>query len=510
MSISPDFDAFAARYDAGIPQVVSTKLVADLETPVSAYLKLADGRSNSFLLESVEGGSVRGRYSIIGFKPDVIWRCRKGQVEINRRARADVHAFENLDGRPLDTLRTLIAECQMELPQSLPPMASGLFGFLGYDMVRDMERLPDNNPDPIGLPDAIMVRPTMICVFDRLEDNVTLVTPVWPQAGTSARAAYEAAQERLGDAVSDFERTLPSRRDDSEAIDNLPLPQANMSKDDFKKMVETCKEYIRAGDAFQIVPSQRFSLPFKLPPLSLYRSLRRINPSPFLIFFDYGDFQIVGSSPEILVRLRDNTVTIRPLAGTIRRGATPEEDKQLADKLLADPKEHAEHLMLLDLARNDVGRVAKIGSVRVVEQFTIEKYSRLQHISSHVEGTLEDGLDAIDVLKAGFPAGTLSGAPKVRAMQIIDEVEPVRRGIYAGCAGYFAANGSMDTCILLRTALVKDEVMYVQAGVGVVADSDLEAEYQESVLKARALVDAAEESVRFASAGQWNAGNARR
>ena len=224
-----------------------------------------------------------------------------------------------------------------------------------------------------------------------------------------------------------------------------------MSKDDFKKMVETCKEYIRAGDAFQIVPSQRFSLPFKLPPLSLYRSLRRINPSPFLIFFDYGDFSIVGSSPEILVRLRDNIVTIRPLAGTIRRGATPEEDKQLADKLLADPKEHAEHLMLLDLARNDVGRVAKIGSVRVVEQFTIEKYSHLQHISSHVEGTLEDGLDAIDALKAGFPAGTLSGAPKVRAMEIIDEVEPVRRGIYAGCAGYFAANGSMDTCILLRT-----------------------------------------------------------
>src|SRR5205814_1556477 len=264
----------------------------------------------------------------------------------------------------------------------LPPMASGLFGFLGYDMVRDMERLPDNNPDPIGLPDAIMVRPTLICIFDRLEDNVTLVTPVWPQAGTGARAAYEAAQERL----------------------------------------------------------------------------------------------------------RDNIVTIRPLAGTIRRGATPEEDKHLADKLLADPKEHAEHLMLLDLARNDVGRVAKIGSVRVVEQFTIEKYSHLQHISSHVEGRLDDGLEAIDALKAGFPAGTLSGAPKVRAMEIIDEVEPVRRGIYAGCAGYFAANGSMDTCILLRTGLVKDNTMYVQAGVGVVADSDLEAEYQESIQKARALV----------------------
>src|SRR6266436_2799279 len=478
MSISPGFDAFAACYESNKPQLVSTTLVADLETPVSAYLKLADGRANSFLLESVEDGSVRGRYSIIGFKPDVIWRCTKGKAEINRRARTDARAFEPVEGRPLETLRALIRECRMDLPADLPPMAVGLFGFLGYDMVRDMEWLPDNNPDPIGLPDAIMVRPTLICIFDRLEDNVTLVTPVWPQTGIGARAAYEAAQERLADAVSDFERSLPFRRESADALENLPEPQANMSKDAFKKMVEICKEYIHAGDAFQIVPSQRFSLPFKLPPLSLYRSLRRINPSPFLIFFDYGDFSIVGSSPEILVRLRDDVVTIR-------RGATPDEDKQLADKLLADPKEHAEHLMLLDLARNDVGRVAKIGSVKVIEQFTIEKYSHLQHISSHVEGVLEDGLEAIDALKAGFPAGTLSGAPKVRAMEIIDEVEPVRRGIYAGCAGYFAANGSMDTCILLRTGLVKDNTMYVQAGVGVVADSDLEAEYHESVLKAR-------------------------
>jgi anthranilate synthase component 1 len=510
MTVEPAYDSFAATYAAGKPSLVWTRLVADLETPVSAYLKLADGRANSFLLESVEGGSVRGRYSIIGFKPDLIWRCRKGQAEINRHARADAHAFEPLPGRPLETLRLLVRECQMEMPPSLPPMASGLFGFLGYDMVRDMERLPDNNPDPIGLPDAIMVRPTIICIFDRLDDNVTLVTPVWPQAGIGARAAFEAAQERLADAVSDFERALPFRRDSADQLDELPEPQANMSKDDFKKMVATCKEYIHAGDAFQIVPSQRFSLPFTLPPLSLYRALRRINPSPFLIFFDYGDFSIVGSSPEILVRLRDNTVVIRPLAGTIRRGATPEEDKQLAEELLADPKEHAEHLMLIDLARNDVGRIAKIGTVRVVEQFTIEKYSHLQHISSHVEGTLIDGLEAIDALKAGFPAGTLSGAPKIRAMEIIEEVEPVRRGIYAGCAGYFAANGSMDTCILLRTGLVKDNTMYVQAGVGVVADSDLEAEYQESVLKARALVKAAEEAVRFASAGQWSAGNTRR
>ena len=510
MSISPELDAFTRVYEAGTPQLVSTKLVADLETPVSAYLKLADGRPNSFLLESVEGGSVRGRYSIIGFKPDVIWRCIKGKAEINRRAHLDARTFEPLPGRPLETLRTLIRECQLDIPAGLPPMASGLFGFLGYEMVRDMERLPTEHPDPLNLPDAIMVRPTIVCVFDRLEDVVNLVTPVWPQDGVSARAAYDAAAERLADSAGNFERTLPSRRESADALEPLPAPTPNMTEAEFKNMVSVCKEYIAAGDAFQIVPSQRFSLPFKLPPLSLYRSLRRINPSPFLIYFDYGDFTIVGSSPEILVRLRDNTVTIRPLAGTRPRGATPEEDKRLAEELLADPKERAEHLMLVDLARNDVGRVSKIGSVRVVEQFTIERYSHVQHISSHVEGTLEDGLDAIDVLKAGFPAGTLSGAPKVRAMQIIDELEPVSRGIYAGCAGYFAANGTMDTCILLRTGLVKDNTMYVQAGVGVVADSDLEAEFQESHQKARALVRAAEEAVRFANATNWTSGNTRR
>src|SRR6266436_5809136 len=254
MSVSPEFGFFAKVHDSGKPQLVWTKLVADLETPVSAYLKLADGRPNSFLLESVEDGSVRGRYSIIGFKPDVIWRCTKGKAEINRRARTDARAFEPVEGRPLETLRALIRECQMELPAGLPPMASGLFGFLGYDMVRDMERLPDKNPDPIGLPDAIMMRPTLICIFDRLEDNVTLVTPVWPQTGIGARAAYEAAQERLADAVSDFERSLPFRRESAEALGKLPPPQANMTPDEFKAIVEVCKEYIRAGDAFQIVP----------------------------------------------------------------------------------------------------------------------------------------------------------------------------------------------------------------------------------------------------------------
>ncbi|MGE0424997.1 MAG: anthranilate synthase component I [Reyranellaceae bacterium] len=501
MTIEPSYESFAAAYRAGKPALVWTRLVADLETPVSAFIKLADGRPYSFLLESVEGGSVRGRYSIIGFKPDLIWRCVRGQSEVNRKARTAPHAFEPLPGKPLETLRALVNESQIDMPPSLPPMAAGLFGFLGYDMVRQMERLPDKNPDPLNLPEAIMMRPSIICIFDRLEDMVTVITPVWPRADVDPESAYDLARERLADAMADFERTLP-HRDTGRELESLPEPQANMSKQAFLDMVERCKEYVYAGDAFQIVPSQRFSLPFDLPPLALYRSLRRINPSPFLIHFDFGDFAIVGSSPEILVRLRDNIVTIRPLAGTKPRGATPEDDKRLAEELLADPKERAEHLMLIDLARNDVGRIAKIGSVRVVEQFTIEKYSHVQHISSHVEGTLRDGLDAIDALASGFPAGTLSGAPKVRAMEIIDEVEPVRRGIYAGAAGYFAANGTMDTCILLRTALVKDGTMYVQAGVGVVADSDPESEFQESVHKARALVRAAEEAVKFASAAR--------
>ncbi len=502
MQTFPARDAFAEVYRAGKPQVVWTRLVTDVETPVSAMLKLADGLPYSFLLESVEGGAIRGRYSLIGFKPDVIWRCRKGQAEINRRAHVDLTRFEPVAQKPLDSLRALIRESRIDMPAELPPPAAGVYGFMGYDMVREMERIPDANPDPLGLPDSIFMRPTVMVVFDRLEDAALIVTPVWPQAGVEASAAYDQACERLAHVLNDFRRSLPYRRDLGAARDGAPLaPQSNMTKQAFKDMVAKAKEYIAAGDAFQIVPSQRFAVPFKLPPFALYRSLRRINPSPFLIFFDFGDFSIVGSSPEILVRLREDWVTVRPLAGTRPRGATSVEDKQLADELLADPKERAEHLMLLDLARNDVGRVAQIGTVRVTEQFVIERYSHVMHISSNVDGVIDPKYDALDALVAGFPAGTLSGAPKVRAMEIIEELEPERRGIYGGCAGYFAANGSMDTCILLRTAVVKNDTMYVQAGVGVVADSDLEAEYQESINKAKALVRAAEEAIKSAQQG---------
>jgi len=496
---SASFAAFCAEYEQGRGQLVWTRRVADLETPVAAFLKLAEGKPNSFLLESVEGGASRGRYSIIGFAPDLIWRCRGGRAEINRHALAAPYAFAADDRPALDSLRAVVAETRLAVPEGLPPMAGGLVGYLGYDMVREMERLPAKNTASIDVPDALLVRPTLFAIFDNINDVLTLAAPVQPRNGTTAAQAWDAAQATLAAAEAALARPLPLAAPPV-TLPPLPSPASNFTRQAFMAAVERAKEYIRAGDAFQIVPSQRFSMPFALPPFALYRALRRINPAPFLFFLDFGGFAIAGSSPEILVRLRDGMVTIRPLAGTRPRGATHEEDERLERELLADPKERAEHLMLLDLGRNDVGRVAEIGSVKVVESFVIERFSHVMHISSDVQGKLRAGLDAVDALAAGFPAGTLTGAPKVRAMEIIEELEPTRRGIYAGCIGYFAPDGSMDTCIGLRTAVVKDGTMYVQAGAGIVADSDPAAEYEETRHKARALFRAAEEAVRFAAA----------
>ncbi len=501
MRPGPEFEDFAPGYEGGRAQLLSTSLIADLETPVSAYLKLADGRPYSFLFESVEGGTTIGRYSFIGLKPDLIWRCSGGGAEVNRQARVDLDAFTPVEEHPLESLRALVAESRIELPPELPPMASCLLGYMGYDMVRLMERLPEDNPDALGLPNGLFSRPTVMAVFDRVEDRVTVFTPVWPNGGVDARAAYQQARERLAEVVADFERSLPYRREPAEAQAELPEPQSNMSRERFHDMVRRAKDYIFAGDIFQVVVSQRFAVPFRLPPLALYRALRRLNPSPFLFHMDFGHFAVVGSSPEIQVRLRDDQVTIRPIAGTRRRGATSEEDAALAEDLLTDPKELAEHLMLLDLGRNDVGRVAQVGSVSVTQQNTIEYYSHVMHIVSNVVGTIDPARDAMDALIAGFPAGTVSGAPKVRAMEIIEELEPDRRGIYAGAVGYFGANGAMDTCIALRTAVVTNGTMYVQAGGGIVADSSPEAEFEESCNKARALIRAAEEAITFARRG---------
>jgi anthranilate synthase component I len=494
----PARGAFAARYRTGAPQVVWTRLVADLETPVSAMLKLSDGRPMSCLLESVEGGAVRGRYSIIGIAPDVVWRTTGDKAEINRRAQADPGAFEPDPLPTLKSLRTLLAASRIDLPDELPPIAAGVIGYMGYDTVRLVEHLPGQPPDALAVPDGIFVRPTIMVVFDAIKDEMIVVTPVRPEPGIDAQTAYADAVERLRGVVHALDEPLPHTTAMASAHLALPEPVSNTTPAEFMGLVERAKEYVAAGDIFQVVLSQRFSVPFTLPPFALYRALRRTNPSPFLFHLDFGGFALVGSSPEILVRVRDGEVTIRPLAGTRQRGATPEADKALEAELLADPKERAEHLMLLDLGRNDVGRVSKIGSVRVTESFAIERYSHVMHIVSHVVGALDEPHDTIDALMAGFPAGTLSGAPKVRAMQIIDELEKEKRGPYGGCVGYFSADGEMDSCIVLRTALVKDGVMYVQAGAGVVADSNPKAEQAECGHKARALFKAAEEAVRFA------------
>jgi anthranilate synthase component 1 len=403
---------------------------------------------------------------------------------------------------PLAALRALIGESRIVLPPALPPMAAGVFGYLGYDIVRLLEDLPPPGNDPIGIPDAIMVRPTLVVAFDAVEDTITVVTPVRPHAGVIAKTAYTRAMERLSAIVDALDKPLDKSATE---IDSGPLdvePRSNTTPAEYKRMVSRAKGYIAAGDVFQVVLSQRFEAPFTLPPFALYRALRRVNPSPYLYFLDFGSFAVAGSSPEILVKTAGGTVTIRPIAGTRRRGATPHEDQALEAELLADPKERAEHLMLLDLGRNDVGRVADIGTVKVTDQFFIERYSQVMHIVSNVEGRLRKDRDSIDALAAGFPAGTVSGAPKVRAMQIIDELEKEKRSLYAGCVGYFSAGEDMDSCIVLRTALIKDGTMYVQAGAGIVADSNPEFEQQECVNKAKALFRAAEEAKRFASAAR--------
>lgn len=497
--MTASYAAFAEGLAAGRGQVLFRERVADLDTPVGAFLRLAQGRPNAFLLESVEGGATRGRFSSLGLEPDLIWRCRDGVAELNRHALAAPHGFVAEAARPIDSLRALVAECRMPMPPGLPSIAAGLFGFLGYDMVRQMERLPEKNANLLGIPDAVMFRPTLVAVFDHVRDTLTLVTPVWPTEGLDPQAAWDLAQARLDEAEAALDRPLP-RPAPPAALPALPAPASNFTKEGFCEAVLKAKEYIAAGDAFQVVPSQRFSVPFALPPFALYRALRRLNPAPYLFFLDLGGFALVGASPEILVSVKHGEVKLRPLAGTRPRGTTPEEDARLERELLADPKELAEHLMLIDLGRNDVGRVAEIGSVRVTQKFQVERYSQVMHIMSEVVGRLRPGLDALDALMAGFPAGTLSGAPKVRAMEIIEELEPSRRGTYAGGVGYFGADGNMDTCIALRTALVKDGTMHVQAGAGVVADSDPEAEYAETQQKARALFRAAEEAVRFAAA----------
>ncbi len=493
--ISPGAADFAAAMADGRAQLVWTRIVADTETPVSAMLKLGAAQSGSFLLESVEGGQVRGRYSLLGLNPDLVWRASGDTSEINRNWAHDRDAFVPVAGGALAALRALVAEARADVPAALPPALASLVGYIGYESVRLVEpSVPGNAPSPLALPDMVFVRPTLILVFDRLKDELFIVAPVFADTA----GAYAAAVERIESAQMRLARALPPRA--AVAVD-LPTGAATprLLPADYAAMVARAKDYILAGDVFQVVLAQRFSVDFPLPPFDLYRALRRINPSPFLYFLDLPGFALVGSSPEILVRVRDGDVTIRPIAGTRPRGRDAVEDAENKASLLADAKEQAEHLMLLDLGRHDTGRVSLPGTVTVTDRAGVEFYSHVMHIVSNVRGRLDPAFDAIDALLAGFPAGTVSGAPKVRAMQVIAELEPEARGAYAGGVGYFSPDGAMDSCIVLRTAVVKDGVMHVQAGAGIVADSIAEYEQAECEAKAGALMAAAREALKAAA-----------
>ena len=472
--------------DSAKTQLVHARVINDIDTPVSAFLKAALGKPYAFLFESVTGGEQRGRYSFFGFDPDIIWRSLGDSSEISR----DSGQYTACTGKPLDALRALQDEIQFDLPKDIPPMAAGLFGYLGYDMIRQVESLPGAKHDPIGTPDAIMVRPRIVCIFDQVAQEIIIGSPL-PAGGD-----YSEACARIERVAADLALPVSANTGRDIAIPTL-RPTLGTDAGTFGARVAKAKDYILAGDVFQVVIGQRLSAPLPASPFALYRSLRRMNPSPFLYFLDFDDHQVIGSSPEILVRLRDNVVTVRPIAGTRPRGKTTAEDNQFEADLLADPKECAEHLMLLDLGRNDVGRVAKPGTVKVTERFTIERYSHVMHIVSNVEGEIQDGLDTLDALFAGFPAGTVSGAPKVRAMEIIDELEDEKRGIYAGAVGYLSVTGDMDTAIALRTAIVKDGILHVRAGAGIVMDSVAQMEFEETIHKSNALFRAAEQSVRF-------------
>ena len=465
---------------------VVREILADLETPLSLFRKLDDGE-HSFLFESVEGGEKWARYSFVGTGARAVYEARDGDARWTERG--ETREFR-VEGDPLVPLRERMAGVRPATPEGLelPRFSGGAVGVIAWDWVRYVERIPDANPDDLGFPDVRFVIPEVVVVYDNVRHDAKLVCEVEIPEGEAPGACYDAACARLEDIRKRLQAPLPG---ESHPPTVRPMElEASLTREAYHAQVERAKEYIRAGDIFQVVLSQRFKMPLQVDPFLIYRHLRRINPSPYLIFLRAGDRVVIGSSPEILVRMEGDRIDLRPIAGTRPRGKTPEEDLALERELLADPKELAEHVMLVDLGRNDVGRVAEIGSVEVTDYAVIERYSHVMHIVSHVQGRIREGLDWLDLLRATFPAGTLSGAPKVRAMEIIDELETLRRGAYGGCVGYVDFSGNMDMAIAIRTMVVQDGEITLQAGGGIVADSDPEAEYQESRNKAQALVQA--------------------
>jgi len=487
---------FKKKYKNNIPQILSHQIVADTETPVSTLLKISNEEKYSFLLESVEGGDQRGRYSLLGCSPDLIWSVNEGKVNIesDNDLGIDLDLISKLD--PIKSLKKLLNLSKINTNNYEAPYPV-LVGYLGYPMIKYFEKIILKNPDTIGIPESLLIRPKLVAVFDNIKDTINIMTAIYPSDNITAEKSFTEANERISKLVNQIDKEITVNSNNKNHDDKEINFKSNYSKKEYFEIVKKAKSYIIQGDIFQVVPSQRFECKYSLDTKTLYRSLRRLNPSPFLVNLNFNKFGLVASSPEILVRLRDGKITIRPIAGTRKRGKNSKEDSELSKELLSDEKELAEHLMLLDLGRNDVGRVAKIGSVNVTEKMVIEYYSHVMHIVSNVEGTIENKYDAIDALLAGFPAGTVSGAPKIRAMEIIEEVENVNRSFYGGAMGYFDSNGQMDTCISLRTGLVKNNKLFIQAGGGIVFDSDPETEYQETINKANALIQAAKDSYKY-------------
>ena len=489
-----DKNKFIENYTLGIPQIIQKELIADIETPISSLLKISNKEKYSFLLESVEGGDQRGRFSLLGCDPDLIWKVNNNKVEITSLDKNLDLSF--LSKKPITSLKELLKFSKIEKDRNTPPFPV-MVGYLGYPMIQLMEDIRLNNQDQINIPDAIMIRPKLVAVFDNIKDTINIMTSVYPDKKVNPEKAFKKAWNYINIAIEKLNKEVQINAIKDKNIDRSIVFKSNYTKEEYFKIIEKAKSYIRKGDVFQVVTSQRFESEYSLEAITLYRSLRRLNPSPFLVNLNFDTFGLVASSPEILVRLRNNKITIRPIAGTRKRGKNLNEDLELSKDLLSDEKELAEHLMLLDLGRNDVGRVAKINTVKVTEKMTIEYYSHVMHIVSNVEGIIDSKYDAIDALISGFPAGTVSGAPKIRAMEIIEELEKVNRSFYGGAMGYFDSNGQMDTCISLRTGLVKNNKLYIQAGGGVVFDSDPEKEFQETINKANALIAAAKDSYRY-------------
>jgi anthranilate synthase component 1 len=485
--LRPSQESFEELAKRGNWVPVVREILADMDTPLSLFRRLDDGHT-SFLFESVEGGEKWGRYSFIGTGARAIFRARGNEVEWIEGG--ETRRFE-APGDPLEVLRARLAEYRpVAVPGlELPRFTGGAVGMIGYDWVRFVERIPDRNPDELGLPDLWFVLPETIVVYDNVRKTAFLVRHVEIAPGADLAALYQRGADELEAVVRKLRAPLPAEELHAPVRAPMELHRST-TREAFHEMVKRAKEYIEAGDIFQVVLSQQFRIPLQVDPFAIYRHLRRINPSPYLFFLRCEGPVLIGSSPEILVRLEDGRIDVRPIAGTRPRGRTPDEDLARERELLADPKECAEHLMLVDLGRNDVGRVAEIGSVRVSEYAVVERYSHVMHIVSNVQARLRAGKDWLDLLRATFPAGTLSGAPKVRAMEIIDELENVRRGPYGGCVGYIDYSGNMDTAIAIRTLLVKDGQIFLRAGAGIVADSNPESEYQETIDKGRALIEA--------------------